>query len=150
MKAGLSREDTPCISKRTIGINRIATRLRRIWPPSLIGNTNQFKTLTSLYLLLVHTFHVDSLKISKHLFILLRHCFETAFLALFYMLIYLLLFSTVPYLLIILCTSIFLVNESITSSFHHHVSPLLLLSIYFSHISSHIPKILSLNNPNKW
>ena len=39
VKVGFSRDDVLCRSKRIVGINMIATRLRRIWPPSLVGHT---------------------------------------------------------------------------------------------------------------
>ena len=32
-----------------VDINKIAAILRRIWPPSLIGDTNRLEALVSLY-----------------------------------------------------------------------------------------------------
>ena len=50
MKIGLSREDA-----EWIGVNLIATRLRRIWPTSFVGHTTISFTLGSLlqYLILL-------------------------------------------------------------------------------------------------
>ena len=35
---GLNRQDALCRSKWFIGVNKIATRLKRIQPPSLVGD----------------------------------------------------------------------------------------------------------------
>ena len=40
MKVGLRRKFALCRSKWSVGINKIAAGLQRIWPPSLIGDTN--------------------------------------------------------------------------------------------------------------
>ena len=53
--------------------------------------------------------------------------FETAFLALFFMLSYLLLFPSVLFCHIASFVSFFLETASFTSSFHHQASPVLLL-----------------------
>ena len=42
VKVGLRRKDAHCRSKWSIGINQIATGLRRIWPPSLVGDTTRY------------------------------------------------------------------------------------------------------------
>ena len=39
VKVGLRREDALFRSKWSVGINQIGARLRRIWPPSLVGKT---------------------------------------------------------------------------------------------------------------
>ena len=36
VEVGLSREDVLCQSKWSVGINLISSRLRSIWPPSLV------------------------------------------------------------------------------------------------------------------
>ena len=48
MNVAWSREDVFCQSTWIVSVNRIATRLSRIWPPSLIGNTTEYYTLVSL------------------------------------------------------------------------------------------------------
>ena len=42
MTVGLRRADVLCHSKWSVGINKIAAGLRRIWPHSLIGDTARF------------------------------------------------------------------------------------------------------------
>ena len=42
MKAGLRREDDLCNSKWSVGVNKIATGLKRICPTSLVGDTTRF------------------------------------------------------------------------------------------------------------
>ena len=42
MKVVLRREDTLCRSMWSVGVNQIAAGLRRIWPPSLVGDTTRF------------------------------------------------------------------------------------------------------------
>ena len=42
MKVGLRREDALCRSMLSVGIDKIAAGLRRIWQPSLIGDTTRF------------------------------------------------------------------------------------------------------------
>ena len=42
MKVGLRRKDAFCRSKWNVGVNKIAAGLRRIWPPSLVGDTTRF------------------------------------------------------------------------------------------------------------
>ena len=42
VKVGLRREDALCRLKCSVGINQIATGLRRIWPPSFVGDTTRF------------------------------------------------------------------------------------------------------------
>ena len=39
VKIVLSREDALCRSMWSVGVNKIAAGLRRIWPPSLVGDT---------------------------------------------------------------------------------------------------------------
>ena len=62
----------------------------------------------------------------------------------------LLLFSTILFQHIALCTSFFLKTATFTTSFHHNVSPLILLPLFFPHASSHTFIILSLKCPNKF
>ena len=42
MKVGLRREDALCCSKQSVGVNHIASGLRRIWSPSLVGDITRF------------------------------------------------------------------------------------------------------------
>ena len=42
MKVGLRREDALCRSNWSVGVNKIAAGLMRIWPPSLVGDTTRF------------------------------------------------------------------------------------------------------------
>ena len=42
MKVGLRRNDALCRSKWSVSINKIAARLRLIWPPSPILDTARF------------------------------------------------------------------------------------------------------------
>ena len=76
--------------------------------------------------------------------------FETAFFALFFRLLYLLLFYSVLFWHIALFASFFPKTASVTSSFHHHVSPSLLLSVFLPHTSSYALKIPSLKFPHKF
>ena len=39
VKVGLTREDAHCRSMWNVCVNKIAARLRRIWPPSFLGNS---------------------------------------------------------------------------------------------------------------
>ena len=76
--------------------------------------------------------------------------FQTAFFALFFMLLYLRLFSSELFCNIALCASFFLETASFTSSFHHQVFPLLLLPLFFPHTSSHAFETPSLKCPHKF
>ena len=42
VNAGLRSKNAFCRSKWSVGVNQIAAGLRRIWPPSLVGDTNKF------------------------------------------------------------------------------------------------------------
>ena len=42
MKVGMRREDALSSSKWSVDVNNITAGLRRIWPPSLIGDTARF------------------------------------------------------------------------------------------------------------
>ena len=42
VKVCLSRGDVLCLSKWTVDVNQITTRLRRIRPPSLVGGATRF------------------------------------------------------------------------------------------------------------
>ena len=42
MKVGLSMEDALNLSKRIVGVNKIAAGLRRIWPRSHVGDNIRF------------------------------------------------------------------------------------------------------------
>ena len=42
VNVGLRSEDALCRSKWSVGVNLIAAGLRRIWPPSLVGDTTRF------------------------------------------------------------------------------------------------------------
>ena len=42
MKVGMRRKDALCRSMCSVGVKKIATGLRRIWPPSIIGDTTRF------------------------------------------------------------------------------------------------------------
>ena len=75
--------------------------------------------------------------------------FETVFFPLFLMLLHLFLFSSVLFQHIAMCASLFYIT-SFTSSFHHHVSPLLPLLLLYPYISSHTPKTPSLKCPSKY
>ena len=50
MNVGLSREDVLCRSCLTFSINKIASGLRLIWPPSFVRDATGFQTLASLSL----------------------------------------------------------------------------------------------------
>ena len=65
------------------------------------------------------------------------------------MLLYLLLFSPVLFRHIALSASFFLGTAFYTSSFHHHVSPLLIVPLFFSHTSSLAFKTPFLKCPHK-
>ena len=60
------------------------------------------------------------------------------------------LFFSVQFRHIALCASFFPDTPYFTSSFHHQVPPLLLLSNFFSHTSSHAFKTPSLKCPHKF
>ena len=53
MKVGLKREDALCRSKWIVGVVLIATRLRLIWPPSLVGILLDFNICFSVSLSLL-------------------------------------------------------------------------------------------------
>ena len=42
MKVSLRMKDALCSSKWSVGVNKIAAGLRRIWPTSLIGDATRF------------------------------------------------------------------------------------------------------------
>ena len=42
VKVGLRRKDALCRSNSSIGVNKIAAGLRRIWPATLIGDSTRF------------------------------------------------------------------------------------------------------------
>ena len=42
MKVGLRREDALCRSTWSVDVNKVASGLRLIWPPSLVGDTVRF------------------------------------------------------------------------------------------------------------
>ena len=48
MEVGLSREDALCQSKWIVDVNLTATRMRRIWPLSIVGDSNGFEAWVSL------------------------------------------------------------------------------------------------------
>ena len=50
MMVGLRREDALCRSKWSVGVSKISAVLRRIWQPSLIGDTTGFCILVYLSL----------------------------------------------------------------------------------------------------
>ena len=49
MKIVLSREDSLGLSKWIVGLNLIATRLRSMWPPSLVGYAIALTELVSIH-----------------------------------------------------------------------------------------------------
>ena len=53
VKVGLRRKDALCHSKWSVGVNKIAAALRRIWPSSLVGDTTRFYALVSLSLIII-------------------------------------------------------------------------------------------------
>ena len=75
--------------------------------------------------------------------------FETALFAYFLMLSYP-LYSSVPFLHITLCASFFLDIASFPFSFYHHISPLLLLCLFFQYTLPHAFKTLSLKCAHKF
>ena len=42
VKVGVNREDALCLSKWSVGVSLIATRLRYFWPPSHVGGNTRF------------------------------------------------------------------------------------------------------------
>ena len=77
--------------------------------------------------------------------------FETVLFALFFILLHLLLFSSVLFQHISLCASFFLDTASFTSSFNRHLFPLHLFPLFFPHTSSHAFKTPSLKwSPHVW
>ena len=64
--------------------------------------------------------------------------------------LYFLLFSRVLFRQITLCASFFHETASFTSSFHHQVSPLIFLPLFFLHTSSHATETPSLKCPHKY
>ena len=47
VKVDLRREDVPCWSKWSVGVDQIAVGLRWIWPPSLVGDATRLWTSVS-------------------------------------------------------------------------------------------------------
>ena len=41
VKGGLRRDDAHCRSKRSVGVNKIAAGMRRIWPAPLVWDTTR-------------------------------------------------------------------------------------------------------------
>ena len=66
----LRTEDALCLSKWIVGVNQIISRLRWIWPPSLVGHTSRFTTLVSFSLMAVGCF----IKLANWLFIADKEC----------------------------------------------------------------------------